>query len=390
MKGWAMKTRKFLAAGLLSLLVISGCAKEPSPNFQTAYYRNQFQEWLPLAKEGFAPAQYKIGTFYQIPAGVPEDNAEAAKWYRLAAEQGHARAQYSLAILYGAGTGVPRDYEMAYVWYSLAAARLPDGSERKRAFELLSALQQYMTREQLFAAQKRAREWQPGKPESRADEKASASARVAVGSIGTAFIVSPQGHLITNDHVIEGCGQVYAVMPESKFAAKIMARDPKNDLAVLKITGAMASVAIFRTAPSIRAGESVVVVGYPLRGSGLIATQANITTGTVSALAGPQNDARVLQITAPVQPGNSGGPLLDHSGNVIGIVFGKLDALAVANAASFIPENINFALNGRIIQTFLDSIGLKYQTATSEAKLEPADIGARAKGFTVAVECSLS
>ncbi len=383
-----MKMGKLLVAGFLSLLLFSGCAKEPPPNFQTAYYRDQFKEWMPLAQEGFAPAQYKIGTFYQIGGGVPEDNAEAAKWYHRAAEQGHARAQYSLGLLYGRGLGVPRDYEQAYVWYSLAAARLPEGTEQKLAFKLLSAYEEYMTREQLFAAQKSAREWQPERPEPPADQEASASGKVVVGSVGSAFVVSPQGHFLTNNHVIEGCGQVYVAMPEDRIEAKALAQDPQNDLALLKVPGAMDVVATFRSAPTVRAGDSVVVVGFPLRGLGLIATQANITTGTVSALAGPQNDARVLQITAPVQPGNSGGPLLDHSGNVIGIVFGKLDALWLANAASFIPENVNFALNSRVLQTFLDSIGLKYQTAPSGAKLEPADIGARAKRFTVAVECS--
>ena len=73
---------------------------------------------------------------------------------------------------------------------------------------------------------------------------------------------------------------------------------------------------------------------------------------------------------------------------MIAIVFAKLDWRTVASATGRIPENVNFALNGRVIQTFLDSIGLKYQTAASEAKLEPADIAARAKEYTVAVECS--
>jgi S1-C subfamily serine protease len=77
----------------------------------------------------------------------------------------------------------------------------------------------------------------------------------------------------------------------------------------------------------IRSGEGVVAVGFPLRG--LLASTANVTTGSVSALAGPRDATRYLPITAPVQPGNSGGPLLDPSGNVIGVVVGKLDALTV-------------------------------------------------------------
>jgi S1-C subfamily serine protease len=128
-----------------------------------------------------------------------------------------------------------------------------------------------------------------------------------------------------------------------------------------------------------------VVVGFPLHG--LLASEANVTTGTVSALAGIGNDTRFLQITAPVQPGNSGGPLLDAGGHIVGIVVSKLDAINIAKATGDIPQNINFAIKDTIAKSFLDSQSVEYETETSSTTREFADIGAAAKKFTLLLEC---
>lgn len=130
----------------------------------------------------------------------------------------------------------------------------------------------------------------------------------------------------------------------------------------------------------------MVVVGFPLHG--LLASEANVTTGTVSALAGIRNDTRFLQITAPVQPGNSGGPLFDQSSQIVGVVVSKLNALTIAKATGDIPQNINFAINGAVVKSFLDSQSVEYETGASTKKLESAEIGAAAKKFTFLVECS--
>ncbi len=100
----------------------------------------------------------------------------------------------------------------------------------------------------------------------------------------------------------------------------------------------------------------MVAVGFPL--PGLLASEANVTTGTVSALAGIGNDTRFLQMTAPVQPGNSGGPLLDLEGRVVGVVVSKLDALKVASATGDIPQNVNFAIKAGVVRSFLDASGV--------------------------------
>ena len=129
----------------------------------------------------------------------------------------------------------------------------------------------------------------------------------------------------------------------------------------------------------------MIAVGFPLRG--LLADRINVTTGNVSALAGPKNDIRLLQITAPIQPGNSGGPLHDESGNVVGVVVSKLDALKFASVTGDIPQNINFAVNIRIAQIFLDAHGVKYSSANSLAAYSTADITEIARAYTLPIEC---
>lgn len=112
-----------------------------------------------------------------------------------------------------------------------------------------------------------------------------------------------------------------------------------------------------------------------------------MSTGTVSAMAGIQDDTRYLQISAPIQPGNSGGPLLDMSGNVIGVVSAKLDALRVAGVIGDIPQNVNFAIKDAVARNFLDNHGIVYQTAPSDRILTAADVAEMARGFTILIEC---
>jgi len=204
-------------------------------------------------------------------------------------------------------------------------------------------------------------------------------------STGTGFIISRQGHVLTNHHMVEGCTTIRAVTEGRNNELTVVGADAENDLAVLKLPAPASSMARFRDGRSIRSGDGVVVVGFPLHG--LLASEANVTTGTVSALAGIGNNTRFLQITAPVQPGNSGGPLLDQSGNIVGVVVSKLNALKLAKATGDIPQNINFAIKSAVAKSFLDSHSVEYETGASTKKLESAEIGAAAKKFTLLVEC---
>jgi S1-C subfamily serine protease len=208
---------------------------------------------------------------------------------------------------------------------------------------------------------------------------------------GTGFAVSEDGQIVTNHHVVAECAEV-RVRPGGReaLAGAVVAQDPGNDLALLRVPVPMAAAAI-RDDRGIRAGDSVVAVGFPL--PGLLASEPNVTTGTVTALAGIGNDTRFLQMTVPVQPGNSGGPLLDLEGRVVGVVVGKLDGVKVASVTGDIPQNVNFAIKSGVLRSFLDAsaVGVARRDLLAEPAypitLSPASVGADAKAFTVLVEC---
>jgi len=201
-------------------------------------------------------------------------------------------------------------------------------------------------------------------------------------------MVTDDGHVVTNNHVIAGCSAVRVLNGSQKTVdAEVRAAEPDSDLALLLAPDLrVADTAAFRADRGIRPADEVVVIGYPLFGAELVTgTEAIVTTGAVSALEGPGDDRRIMQITAPVQPGNSGGPLLDGAGNVVGVVVAKLDALYVAKAIGDIPQNVNFAIQGWVAQVFLDSHGIDCRTAGAITPIDTADVAARA--YTVLVEC---
>ena len=211
-----------------------------------------------------------------------------------------------------------------------------------------------------------------------------------VVATGTGFVVSEAGHVVTNNHVIEGCVQLRVrTSSQQTVEARLLAAEPDSDLALLQAPDLrVIETATFRSGRGIRPADEVVVIGYPLFGTDLVTgTEAIVTTGTVSALAGPGDDRRLMQMTAPVQPGNSGGPLLDAAGNIVGVVVAKLDALYVADVIGDIPQNVNFAIQGWVAQVFLDSLAVDYRTAESPAAVGAATVAGRARPFTLLVRC---
>ena len=137
---------------------------------------------------------------------------------------------------------------------------------------------------------------------------------------------------------------------------------------------------------AIRSGDSVVAIGYPYHG--LLTSDFTVTTGIVSSLSGLLNDTRFLQISAAVQPGNSGGPLIDTSGQIVGMVAAKINALKFVRATGNIPENINFAIKTGAIRDFLDNSVVPYQTAQPKGELKTAEIAGNARAYTLLISCT--
>jgi S1-C subfamily serine protease len=163
---------------------------------------------------------------------------------------------------------------------------------------------------------------------------------------GTGFVVSTNGNIISNFHVIDGCvGDIHGNLTgQSMSPLRIVSKDETNDLALLQASNTFNDVATIR-ATAIRPGDSIIAIGYPLHG--FLTSDFTVTSGIVSSLSGLLNDTRYLQISAGVQSGNSGGPLLDTSGNVVGVVAAKLNAIKFAKATGDLPQNINFAIKIR-------------------------------------------
>jgi len=215
---------------------------------------------------------------------------------------------------------------------------------------------------------------------------ALARVHAADTSSGSGVVIGSKGEILTNAHVVEHCAAITVQFSTGNSeAAVLVARDEKNDLAVIRSKTLPSSVAAFRDGGPLRAGDTVVALGYPL--SGLLASSANLSVGNVSALAGLGDDSRYVQISAPVQPGNSGGPLLDASGHLVGIVTGKLNAARIAQFTGDIPQNVNFALKAELARTFVERKGIAYLKARSEQQLSPADVGDIGRPFTVHIQC---
>jgi serine protease Do len=205
-------------------------------------------------------------------------------------------------------------------------------------------------------------------------------------SSGTGFFVAPR-KILTNNHVIKNCGTMPIMVsyPNSRpERASAGAQDDTNDLALLQSELSNSEIASFRFGP--RLGEPVATFGFPF--SGLLSSGGNFTLGNITSLSGLNDDTRALQTSTPIQPGNSGGPLLDMTGGVVGVIVFQLNALKIMEVANNIPQNVNFAIQAPIVINFLTANGVTPVLADKTRKLlQPADLADLAKTFTVQVSC---
>ncbi|HLG84073.1 MAG TPA: trypsin-like peptidase domain-containing protein [Bradyrhizobium sp.] len=229
----------------------------------------------------------------------------------------------------------------------------------------------------------------PAAPKTaRGNEKIEKSTDKSVGKTGTGFVISASGHILTNNHVVAGCTDIHGSLngqPETTL--RVVSGDEQNDLALLQgPTASFKDYAKLRDRP-VHSGDSVVAIGYPLHW--LLSSDFTVTTGIVSSLSGILNDTRYLQISAAVQPGNSGGPLFDTNGLVIGVVAEKINPFAVARyTGGNLPENVNFAIKTGMIRDFLDNSVVPYETAAPGGELKTPEIAEKARAFTLYITCT--
>jgi S1-C subfamily serine protease len=170
---------------------------------------------------------------------------------------------------------------------------------------------------------------------------------------GTGFLITNDGYILTCHHVVEDAEQINIIKGGESFQAQLIRSDPKNDLAILKINGSFSALA-FSPHRSAKMGQDVFTVGYP--NPSLQGVSAKYTKGTISSLTGFQDDLRLYQISIPIQPGNSGGALLDEQGNILGIVVAMLSAKTSFQMTGSLPQNVNYAVKSLYAQAMIDTM----------------------------------
>ena len=193
------------------------------------------------------------------------------------------------------------------------------------------------------------------------------------------FAVSHQGHIVTNAHVAKDCPSLTITHDGKEIPVKrILAIDKRTDLALLT-TGQDWETAPVLSRDGVQTGDSIFALGFPYRS--VLSSEPKFTTGIVNARTGIRGDSTEFQMSAQVQPGNSGGPVLDESGKIVGVVVGKLSP----RVAGDVPENVNFAVSLDSLKDFLKTHRIEFTESAEQVSRKPRDIATSARQYTVAI-----
>ena len=202
-------------------------------------------------------------------------------------------------------------------------------------------------------------------------------------SSGSGFAVSSDGYVITNNHVIESCQDVVVHTKQKDIPMRVITYDTQNDLALLKGNFTPSSVFPLTTnRPELL--QDIYVAGYPFGIN--ISTSVKVTKGIISSLTGIGNNFSNIQIDAALQSGNSGGPILDDMGNVVGVAVSKLDAKYMFENFGSIPENTNFGIKSSVVRSVLDSSSVDIPSANTSA-ISKSELGKMITDGTYYISC---
>jgi len=200
---------------------------------------------------------------------------------------------------------------------------------------------------------------------------------------GSGFAVDAQ-HILTNAHVIDGARRIDVASEKFSAPAEIVLADPRADIALLRVERQLTAAARFRDPFDVHLGEDIMVLGFPLQG--LLGSGPQATAGNISALCGIGNDTGVVQFSAPIASGNSGGPILDQSGLVVAQVHSSLNIDRIREGGSN-AENVNFGAKGAIVRAFLSTVGIEAQLERAGPVRSRADIVREARSYIFRIKC---
>ena len=206
---------------------------------------------------------------------------------------------------------------------------------------------------------------------------------VISASSGSGFAVSSDGYLITNHHVIDGCEKVVLHIKGKELPVTVVTYDPQNDLALLK--GDFRPSTVFPLSsnrPELL--QDIYVAGFPF--GDMFSTSVKVTKGIISSLTGLRNNFSNFQIDAALQSGNSGGPILDDLGNVVGVAVAKLDAKYMFEELGIIPEDTNFGIKSNVVRSILESNDVEIPAA-NQSEISKSELGKMISSGTYYISC---
>ncbi len=349
LQGLVMMTLSFIA-----------CASSQLPNdyfqlgwqeYEAGQYNGALRYWLPLADQGNANAQLNVGLMYDTGRGVAVDPVRAVNWYRQSAEHGLAAAQYNLGVMYASGRGVEQDTGQARFWLELAAEQ---GLQDARAL-----LAEYTGKSAAGAVQ------------PVVHENSSFIDSLSGTSTGTAWPVAAN-YAVTSNHVVEGVDSVLLYNASGlPLRATVVLRDIDNDIALLRTSD---EVSLPPPLPLSRApgrlGSDVFTLGFPR--VDVLGRTPKLADGIISSVNGYHDDPASYQTSVQIQPGNSGGPLLNMAGEVVGIVASMLGTVN-GSAEPVVMPNISYAVKIERLLTLMESLP-ETALATATAAGTPAPL----------------
>lgn len=291
---------------------------------------------------------------------------------RITAERASVAAQ-RLAEVEAARAAAERAAEQSRALAEASEARAREAEQRLAKAEARESGNDEVERPQV---ERGSRLDDAGQPQGGRDDDG-----IGVIKTGTGFRVAKDGSLITNWHVVSDCKSLAA----DGVPVSLVQQSTTFDLAILRPDSAYESKAwLPLSAEPPRLNSDVIVAGYPLYG---LLGGINVTRGTVTSLRGMGGDDSTMQISAPIQNGNSGGAVADRYGRVVGVVVAKLDGDALREIAGVGAENVNFAVRGDILRLMLDRYDVEYDTAAATGDISPEDLADRLTSATALVVC---
>jgi len=357
--------------------------------YESGHYQAAFHIWKQLAQQNHVLALINLGAMYDAGQGVPENPVKAFESFKQATRSGNPHAQYNLGNMYAQGRGVERNLKKAAAWYRKAAEQ--DLAIAQYSLGLLYATKQSVTYP--FADKKResAIKWlyQSGMSyiENRQIEEAARAHQTMVeiaerhtlterlmleiqsrqtpqlsdpqisdlsgAALGTGWPIS-SGHIITNYHVVAASKEIYLQdISGRRLKAWTILQDEVNDIAVLEVEDpSRLPPALPMADTAMPLGSRVFTIGFPR--VDVLGTSPKVTRGLISKLTGPADDSNSCQTTVAIQPGNSGGPLLNMSGEVVGVIRAMLGIKHPESGETVILEDASCALKIEYVRDALE------------------------------------